>query len=412
MTFAKSLSLSFCILLFAYTSTNFAIAQSTRDYHCITFDSVSHTIIVSCKNGTLSQVSAVLSDKNVLKEESKGIWHLNANLFLDKDSTFVIAPYDTKWLKINTPFGVKSLGNLIINSVKITSWDDNSGTYPSTDGTVPRPYLIEDNEATGQMNITNSEIAYLGYAHFDRQGITYIGGDGSVVSNNDIHDMWYGFYSAERADITITNNHIHDNERYGIDPHTGTHRMTIRNNTVGNIRDGIGIICSDKCSEILIEDNVVYNAARAGIMLDATNESIVRNNVEYNSMGAGIAVHNSAINKVYNNTIYNNRYGVKISLNSTVNQIIGNRISNSSDFGLCIMENSTRNDVKLNWIAGSKNYGICIVKGALRNNVESNIISDSLLCGIIVNDYRLNVIKNNTLSSSDECAPVKIHKYF
>ena len=222
-----------------------------------------------------------------------------------------------------------------------------------------------------------------------------------MLSGNDIHDMWYGFYSAERANISITDNHIHDNERYGIDPHTGTNHMTIRNNTVNDIRNGIGIICSDHCSDILIEDNLVYNTTRAGIMLDATASSIIRNNVEYDSRGAGIAVHgNSAMNKVYNNTVNNNRYGIKISLNSTANEVFGNRISNSSDFGLCITENSTRNDVKLNLINGSKNNGICVISGASRNNVESNIVSNASPCGILAKDDLVNVFKNNTLYSS------------
>ncbi len=410
--FTKSLCLSFCIFLFIFTSTNSLIAQTPREEHCLTFDSAAKTITVSCKNGTLSQARIMLNDNNVLKEESNGIWLLKANLFIDKNSTFTIAPYDAKWLKIQTPFGVNSLGNLIINSVKITSWDGNTGTYVSTNGTVPRPYLTEDNGFNGQMNITDSEIAYLGYNRFDKQGITYIGGDGSMLSGNDIHDMWYGFYSAKRANITITDNHIHNNERFGIDPHTGTNH-TIRNNTVNDIRNGIGIICSDHCSDILIEDNLVYNTTRAGIMLDATDSSIVRNNVEYDSRGAGIAVHgSSAMNKVYNNTVNNNRYGIKISLNSTANEVFGNRILNSSNFGLCITENSTRNDIKLNQINGSKNNGICVLSGASGNNVESNIISNASPCGILKKDDLVNFFKNNTLYSSVECTPVMIQKYF
>lgn len=412
--FTKSLCLSFfCILLLIFTSNNSLIAQTTREDHCLTFDLATKTITVSCKNGTLSQARIMLNDNNVLEDQSNGTWLLKANLVIDKNSTFTIAPYDAKWLKIQTPFGVNSLGNLIINSVKITSWDENTGTYVSTNGTIPRPYLTEDNGFNGQMNITDSEIAYLGYNHFDRQGITYIGGDGSMLSGNDIHDMWYGFYSAERANISITDNHIHDNERYGIDPHTGTNHMTIRNNTVNDIRNGIGIICSDHCSDILIEDNLVYNTTRAGIMLDATASSIIRNNVEYDSGGAGIAVHgNSAMNKVYNNTVSNNRYGIKISLNSTANEVFGNRISNTSDFGLCITENSTRNDVKLNLINGSNNNGICVISGASRNNVESNIVSNASPCGILAKGGLANVFKNNTLHSSLICTPVLIQKYF
>ncbi len=395
-------------------STNSAFAQSIRSSECVTFDSATETIIVSCENATLPQARTLLSDDSVLTEESNGIWLLKANLFIDKDSTFVISANDTQWLKITAPFGIKSLGNLIINSVKITSWDDKTQNYILANGNVPRPYLTEDNEAIGQMNISNSEIAYLGYNHSDRQGIAYLGGDGSIVSNNDIHHMWYGFYSSERANMTVIGNHVHDNEIYGIDPHTFTNHMTIRNNTVHDIRNGIGIICSDQCSHILIEDNIVYNTNGPGIMLDlGTTNSTVRNNAEYGSLGAGLSIHdNSARNNAYNNTLRDNLYGIKMSLNSTDNRVFANRITNSSDYGLCIMENSTLNEVKSNLINISKNYGICVITGATKNIVESNVVSNSFLCGVLVSDYRRNLVRNNTLVSSDECAPIIPHDYF
>ena len=118
--FTKSLCLSFfCILLLIFTSNNSLIAQTTREDHCLTFDLATKTITVSCKNGTLSQARIMLNDNNVLEDQSNGTWLLKANLVIDKNSTFTIAPYDAKWLKIQTPFGVNSLGNLIINSVKL-----------------------------------------------------------------------------------------------------------------------------------------------------------------------------------------------------------------------------------------------------------------------------------------------------
>ena len=55
----------------------------------------------------------------------------------------------------------------------------------------------------------------------------YWAGDGSVIKNNTIHHMYYAFYSEQVGNITIENNTIHDDIKYGIDPHTGTHDMVI-----------------------------------------------------------------------------------------------------------------------------------------------------------------------------------------
>src|SRR6476659_10940193 len=127
-------------------------------------------------------------------------------------------------------------------------------------------------------------------------------------------------------------------------------------------------------------------------------------------MCAVLSIHdNSSRSNAYNNTFHDNLYGIKISLNAKNNHVFDNRIKNSSDYGLCIMENSTLNEVKSNLINVCKNYGICVITGATKNIVESNVISNSFLCGVLVSDYRRNVIRNNTLISSDECAPIIAH---
>ena len=75
-------------------------------------------------------------------------------------------------------------GSLKIDSVKITSWDPTTNNYaisngsreavpPGTKGATPNGYIIHygaprgfikvEHDATGTTDITNSEIAYLGY---------------------------------------------------------------------------------------------------------------------------------------------------------------------------------------------------------------------------------------------------------
>ena len=404
----------FFFVLFLFTPFNFSFSQTLRS-HCIKFDSSIETILVSCEKASMSDTYAALGNDKLLAKEPNGVWDLKANLLIDENSTFTLGPNDTKWLKIYTQFGIESLGNLVINSVKVTSWDMHNNTFSTTNGTSPRPYITLVEEAQGKMNITNSEIGYMGYGHYDRQGIAYLSGNGSIFSNNNVHDMWYGFYSDKGSNIIVTNNTVHDNEIYGIDPHTFTNHMTIRNNTVYNIRNGTGIICSDHCSRLLIENNVVYNTSEAGIMLDmATSDSVVRNNVQHNSaQGAGVSVHDqSSRNVVYNNTLSNNLYGVKISMNSTHNQVFQNSITNASDYGICMMQDSKYNEIKQNTIHFARNYGVCVLTGAIKNVIDSNSIYHSNICGVYINNTKLNLSKNNTLVSTDECAPVFIHKYF
>jgi mannuronan 5-epimerase len=116
--------------------------------------------------------------------------------------------------------------------------------------------------------------------------------DGSLVKGNNIHDLYFGFYSKGVGGIKIENNYVHNNIHYGLDPHTGTHDMIIKNNTVHE--DGsIEIICSLDCYNISIENNTVYNNTKMGIMLSRNmTNSIARDNIVGNE-GQGIVISES-----------------------------------------------------------------------------------------------------------------------
>ena len=44
------------------------------------------------------------------------------------------------------------------------------------------------------------------------------GGDGSIIKNNKIHNLYFGFYSNKRdVDVLIENNLFYNNGHYGID---------------------------------------------------------------------------------------------------------------------------------------------------------------------------------------------------
>ena len=230
-----------------------------------------------------------------------------------------------------------------IDSVGISSWNHNTNNYTSSldsqrDGQdvqigTPRPYIVVDKGATGTTDITNSEIAHLGYESGyggGRTGLRYEGGDGSILRGNNIHDLYFGFYSKGAGGIEIEGNHIHDNIHYGLDPHTGTHDMIIRNNTVHD-NGSIGIICSLDCYNITIENNVVYNNTKMGIMFSRNmTNSIARNNSVSNE-DRGIVISESSENEIYNNRVSDSGSGIDLDEDSFNNNIHNNIIMNIAD---------------------------------------------------------------------------------
>ena len=366
---------------------------------CINFNPSKRTITVSCSSARLTDIDNKLHDASLLaKQSTNGVWFLSANLVIAKGATLHIDSTDTKWLKISskvTHIGITKIapayiidvhGSLKIDSVKITSWDPTTNYYAITNGSrtgsgvfifgAPRPSIVVENNATGTTDITNSEIAYLGYEegkHKGGSGLSYYyGGDGSIIRNNDIHHVYFGLYTFGVGHMIIENNIIRNSGHYGLDPHTGTHDMIIRNNKVYD-NNGTGIICSLNCYNVLIENNKVHNNAGEGLDFSRNMyNSIARNNIIYNEP-KGILVSQSHNNMIYNNTISNSGDGINVGYGSTRNKIYNNTIMNSISDALLVNKGSSENTFSSNKIVSATPQGLKIVQDATsKNNVFSN----------------------------------------
>lgn len=381
---------------------------------CAHYDKTKRVITITC-DSTLSEVNRTIADDKILKRESKdGIWFLNSSLVVSKGATLTLNPNDVKWLKINSegrsfgvrlwanesqehlneriPYFIQILGAINLQGVKVTSWDPLTNNYAiqNPEGTIPRPFLYIQEEADPSL-ITNSEIAYLGYKSPRKQGLNFYGGDNSTLNNNEIHNLFFGFFSNAVGNITLENNHVYANTKYGLDPHTGTHHMLIKNNRVHD-NGHIGIICSLDCYNITIEGNTVFNNTNAGIMVSKNvQDSVVTNNTVYDE-NTGISVSESSSDKVHHNTISHNRNGIQVKLKSSDNQIHDNYISNSERCGIEVTNSSSNNRIISNSVLNSSTYGVCLSDGPSENIFTNNTISAA--SGIAVYAKNLNPFKN------------------
>jgi parallel beta-helix repeat protein len=342
---------------------------------CINYNPYMRTITVSCSSARLTDIDNRIHDSNILsKQYPAGTWLLDANIVIAKEATFHIDSTDTKWLKIVSgqaiapvPYNIDVHGSLKIDSVKITSWDPTTNNYAISNGSreavppgtigatlngyiihygAPRGFIKVEHDATGTTDITNSEIAYLGYesgvSDIGSGGLNYYGANGSVIRGNYIHDLYFGFYSSGVGHMSIENNQVYHNANYGLDPHTGTHDMIIRNNIVHD-NGAQGIICSLNCYNVLIENNQIYNNGKAGIMFSRNmSNSIARNNIIFNEV-KGIFISQSHYNKIYNNTISDSQYGINVVFGSSGNTIYSNVIKNCSH-GLVLDSTSNKSE--------------------------------------------------------------------
>lgn len=382
-----------------------AMAQpnTTASSPCINYNQSARLIIVTCTSANLSDVYNELKDPSILDiqkqrlpdhsfSSSNNVWLLNANLTVSKGAVLYINSTDTSWLKIisdrTTAYNIDVHGSLKVDSVAITSWNPATNYYAISNGTrilqssgyevhagSPRPFIKIDKDATGTTDITNSEIAYLGYeggVGASVTGLTYLGGHGSILRHNNLHDLYFGFYSSNVGDMIIEGNHIYNNSKYGLDPHTGTHGMLIRNNVV-NDNGGIGIICSLNCYNITIEDNQVYRNAEPGIFFSRNMyNSIARNNYVHDE-ATGIFISQSHDNEIYNNTISNTTNAIYVKDNSSNNNIYQNTVIKSAN-GINVKSAGNGNTVYSNTIMNGSQTGKNITD---IGSTASNTITDN-----------------------------------
>ena len=273
---------------------------------CIDYEASENTITIDC-NASFLDVVQNINDPDILENVGDSEYILNANLEVADDVSFAMTSNQDglQYLKIIGANGIIVYGKILINGVKITSWDisDEDVIQQNINGTIGRGYV--QFAASEGAEIINSEFGYLGYVEPGRRGFDLLGGGAPshdmVIRGSKFHDMWMAFYSRGAYNITVDGNEYYNNIKYALDPHTGTHDMNITNNWLHH--NPIGAICSDRCHNILIEGNLVEHNADHGIYFSRNmHDSIVRNNNVYNTT-SGITVSESPNNQIYNNTI-------------------------------------------------------------------------------------------------------------
>src|SRR5215212_7303806 len=273
---------------------------------CIDYDQSENTITINC-NASFLDIVQTINDPEILENPGTGEYLLNANLEVADGVTFEMNSNGDglQYLKIAGENGIIVYGKILINGVKITSWDvsEEDVVQQNINGTIPRGYV--QFAASEGAQIINSEFGYLGFVEPGRRGFDLLGGGGPshdmLVRSSKFHDMWMAFYSNGAYNITVDGNEYYNNIIYSLDPHTTTHDMSITNNWIHD--NPIGPICSDRCYNILIEGNLIEDTTRAAIFFSRNmHDSIARGNHVINAE-TGILLSESPNNQVYNNTI-------------------------------------------------------------------------------------------------------------
>ena len=396
--------------LYQGSPIHFATAGTEEEEDsCVDYGGSRNTITITC-DASFADVIQAINDPAVIENTGAGEYILKANLEVDDDAMFSISSSDVSWLKIADANGIIVEGTILMNGVRITSWDAANEEFvpQNINGTIPRGYV--QFAASEGSQIINSEFGFLGYVEPGRRGFDLLGGGGPshdmLVRGSKFHDMWMAFFSNGAYNITVDGNEYYDNIKYSLDPHTTTHNMSIRNNWIHD--NPIGPICSDRCWDILIEGNTIQDTDGVAIFFSRNmTDSIARKNHIINAQ-TGVLLSESPNNQVYDNII-EGATGEGIRLlnpdiaddgSTTGNMIYNNNISNS-DNGIratnCqnnIVQNTTFSDIESNEYRLLADSTLKIIGQQFDNTVISG--DDELAAGNL-----LEIVNSGTIAVTE-----------
>ncbi len=127
------------------------------------------------------------------------------------------------------------------------------------------------------------------------------------IENNTLENVFFGIFFEKSKKGIIHNNHVSSHAKEEFNSGNGIHlwyckQMTITNNYVHNLRDGIYL---EFVSESTIENNKSENNLRYGLHFMFSNDDEYSGNIFKNN-GAGVAVMFSKQIKMYNNQFVKN----------------------------------------------------------------------------------------------------------
>ena len=119
-------------------------AEAGREEACIDYDVEENTIAINCNSSFLDVVQTI-NDSDLLENIGDGEYILNANLEVADDITFEMTSYGDglQYLNIAGENGIIVYGSILINGVKITSWNisDEDVIQQNINGTIRRGYI-------------------------------------------------------------------------------------------------------------------------------------------------------------------------------------------------------------------------------------------------------------------------------
>jgi parallel beta-helix repeat protein len=356
----------------------------------------------------------------LLEHQGDGVWQTNVNLFLSRGVSLTLAAPTVTWFKLRSQATDITLaaeddsynydsfttlrthnGAILIDGVRITSWDPAANTY-DLDISNGRSYLLAKYDA--RMDIRNATLSYLGSADGESYGISWRDtNDGDApdvlrarvtgdVVNSTFSYSYFGIYTYQASNMLFRGNKFHNNISYGFDPHDFSNNFVVEDNEAYE-NGNHGFIISRGCNNFVFRNNKSYNNRYTvddrdrnahGFMLDPGSpnsrypqvpsfDNLLENNEAWGNDGYGLRMLGSNNNTIRNNIFRDNSKGITLERGSTGNVVEGNTISDNSEHGVFLFNGADGNTLRDNTVGQNGRHGIYIKTGG--NTIVGNTVT-------------------------------------
>ena len=328
----------------------------------VVFDPATQKIVLSGGTVSLPVLSRIVNNPAALTETAPGEWLLGVDLEIGPGASLTVAAPAVRRLALSSAPGrfvavrVQG-GKLAVTGTCVTSWDV-AGRHADTDSANGRSFILARDGAT--MTVDHAEVRYLGYADVEAYGLAWRNaGTTGGVTDSIVSNLYFGVYSYGIGGLVVTGNEIYANIVYGIDPHTGSHDMTITHNVVHD-NGKHGIILADNCVNSVVSDNIVYANEQHGIVLYLqSNHNVVERNESFDNGSQGIDLNESGSDTIRNNRVYaNGESGIGIGEQAQDNVVEGNDVRANQQDGIRLVTRSAGTTVRDNIIGQNVRYGV------------------------------------------------------
>lgn len=283
--------------------------------------------------------------------------------------------------------GRLNLAGAVGQKQRISSFDTTTA-QPDLDPTNGRAYITVRG---GAMSFTDVQAQHLGFNDGVTSGVSWMGTEAYPATGGAVRSEFtsgrFGAYSSGALGLEITASRFANNEIYGFDPHSSTHRTVVDDSDAhGNGRHGF--IFSKDCNDNVVRNSRSFSNGGVGFFIDdgnprrsgiqSSNRNVIEGATARNNGSAGFVIEGGSQNEVRQSSSVGGRLGVVVREQATKSRLADVAVEHVSRVGIELAGGSEQTVIEASKVSAPVGLSV----GNSTGNTVSGLEVTSTVTGI------------------------------